>query len=223
MYEATPREDVLAAITRHLAEEHDRPGFDPQRHLTWVGHVGEEALAIYIRETASAPAGFTCLVCEARVFPVDPSYGHPLRNAQLLRDHPELRALTRGLVESERAVVVEEWDRGRLAAAQVREVRRRRGMATKRSARPVVEERIARCQQFLLGRYVELGRVAAAIGNLVDLAQSDPVAHGRIVGRPEPMAAETYRRYWQGILLERREEARRLRDERHRPGGHGRS
>ena len=57
MYETTPRADVLAAITRHLAQEHDRPGFDPERHLTWPGHVGGDAHAIYIRETAWAPAG----------------------------------------------------------------------------------------------------------------------------------------------------------------------
>ena len=58
--------------------------------------------------------------------------------------------LTRGLGEQERALVVEDWDRGRLAAARVVGIRRRRGIATKRDARPVVEERVARCQRFLL-------------------------------------------------------------------------
>ena len=218
MYETSPHADVLAQISRHLGDEHGRPGFDPQRHVTWPGHVGEEALAVYIRETAWAPAGFTCLVCDTRVFPVAPSYGHPFRNAQLVRDHPELGTLTQGLGPDERAMVAEEWDRGRLAGTQLREVRRRVAMATRRSARPVVEERRVRVQRFLLERYVELGTVEATIGALVDLARIDPVANERIVGRPQAMSIETYRRHWHTIPLERREEARRRRDAARSPG-----
>ena len=223
MYETSPHADVLAQISRHLGDEHGRPGFDPQRHVTWPGHVGEEALAVYIRETAWAPAGFTCLVCDTRVFPVAPSYGHPFRNAQLVRDHPELGTLTHGLGPDERALVVEEWDRGRLAAARVGEIRKRRGMATKRDARPVVQERVASCQGFLLERYVTVGTVSGAIEALVDLARSHPKAHRRILKQALGMSGETYRRYWRQIPLERREEARRARDARVAAGAAGRS
>ena len=91
-------------------------------------------------------------------------------------------------------------------------------MATKRSARPVVEERVARCQEFLLAKFVELGTVEGAIQALIALAESDAKAHAWMVGRPEAKSRETYRRYWQGIPLARREEARQLRDARRRRG-----
>jgi DNA-binding CsgD family transcriptional regulator len=55
-------------------------------------------------------------------------------------------------------------------------------MATRPAARPTVAARRARCQRFLLERYVELGRLEDAIAALVKLHKDDPRATGRSSG-----------------------------------------
>ena len=82
------------------------------------------------------------------------------------------------------------------------------GQATKRARRPEVVQRIARCQEFLLDAWAELGTQELAIRALIDLAQADPARHQRIVGRPHPMAYETYRDYLKQLAPEEREKIR---------------
>lgn len=214
MHESEPLPEVVAAAGCHLAEAHGRASFDPERELTYPGHERAPALVVYLAETPRAAAGFACEICRERVFPVEPSYGHPARNAQLLRDHPELETtLLRGVGNpDERALLLEDWDRGRIGQAQAIEARRRRGMATRRAARPVVEERRRRCQAFLLENYVALGTKEAAIGALIALARHDPPAHERLTGRPTPLAPSTLNGYWKLIPLAERARARAQRD-----------
>jgi len=220
MYEREPLEAVAAEIRVHLRDVHAQEDFDPQLHVTWPGHVPDGAFATYIRETPRTPAGFVCVLCGARVFPVDPSFGHPARNAQLLRDHPELGLLTRGLGHADQARLIEEWDRGRFGQAQLTEAQRRGAMRTKPADRPTVEARRARCQAFLERRVREGATVAVAIAALDRLASEDRAAYERIMGGPVVLARGTLEKYWSGILIERREAilaGRRVRREKSAP------
>ena len=70
MNEEEPLEAVVAEIRVHLRDVHAHEGFDPELHVTWPGHVPDGAVATYIRETPRHPAGFVCVLCGARVFPV---------------------------------------------------------------------------------------------------------------------------------------------------------
>ncbi len=217
MYESEPLPEVVAAARAHLAKAHELPDFDPECDLTYPGHERSPALVVYLAETARVAAGFVCEICGERSFPVEPSYGHPARNAQLLADHPELWAEVSGLDEAERAIVLEDWDRQRRRGRgqeRLRTALRRRGLATKRATRPEVARRIACCQEFLLSAWVELGSQDRAVRALIALADEDPARHHKIVGGRYPMAYETYLSYLKALPAGRRDQAKAERDAR---------
>ena len=168
------------------------------RHVTSPCSRPPGAPITYLPETSSAPAGYQCDLCPGRLFyPVEPTYGHPARNAYLLRTATGLREKVLGLTPKQRAIVIEDWDRrrGTQGKAELEEVLRRQGRATKRAGRPEVEARIARCQDYLLEAWERLGTKEAAIWDLIQLADTDPARHQRIVGKRYPMAYSTYHQY----------------------------
>ena len=205
MNEEEPLEAVVAEIRVHLRDVHAREDFDPELHVTWPGHVPDGAVATYIRETPRHPAGYVCVLCGARVFPVDPTFGHPQRNAQLLRDHPELRVQTHGLGPAGQARYIEKWDRGDIARAQLAEAERRAAMATKTADRPTVEARRNRCQVFLERRVRAGATVEAAIAALDQLRSEDRGEYEQIMGGPVVLSRGTLEKYWRAIPIERRE------------------
>ena len=220
MNEQQPLDVVVAEIRVHLRDVHAHEGFDPELHVTWPGHVPDGAVATYIRETPRQAAGYICGLCGARVFPVDPTFGHPQRNAQLLRDHPELGVQTHGLGPAGQGRYIEKWDRGDIARAQLAEAERRGAMATKTADRPTVEARRERCQVFLERRVRAGATVEAAIAALDRLASEDRAAYEQIMGGPVVLARGTLEKYWGGILIERREAilaGRRVRREKPAP------
>lgn len=213
MYENEPNPEVQKEIRRHLVERHGRLDFDLRLDVFFAGSAPEGALIVYLPETAARQAGYTCALCPGLIFLAgEPSYGHPARNAQLLRDHPELWAKTAGLSKEERAIVLEDFDRQSRSPNRgkglLHDALRRKGRATMRARRPEVVQRIARCQEFLLDAWAELGTQELAIRALIDLARADPARHQRIVGRPYPMAYETYRDYLKQLAPEEREKIR---------------
>ena len=167
-------------------------------------------------ETPRTSAAYSCSACVGhRSFPVEPTYGHPARNAQLLRDNSSLRDDTRGLNPEEAAIVIEHWDRACMNRGKqvLADILRPTAQATKRAHRPEVAQRIANCQDYLLEAWVRLGTQEATIWELIDLAEPDPERHQAIVGRRYPMAYETYRSYLKDVEATRRAEVQaRLHD-----------
>ncbi len=192
---AYPPEDRVDVALK-LAAAH--PELVIARHVTSACSRPHRAPITYSPEAPSAPAGYRCELCPGLVFyPVEPTYGHPARNAYLLRITPALREKVLGLTPKQAAIVIEDWDRrrGTQGNAELDEVLRRQGRATKRAGRPEVEARIARCQDYLLEAWERLGTQDEAIWELIRLANTDPSRHQRIVGRRYPMAYSTYHQY----------------------------
>ena len=212
MHEHEPSAQAREQIARHLAEEHGRADLDLRRDVAFPGNdAGAEALIAYLAQSARASARFTCSACPGLIFVAgEPAYGAPERHVWLLLAHPELRTtLLAGVNDpAEQALLLEEWDRGNLGAAQVRAVRQRHSLRTKKADRPTVEARRARCQAFLLER-VERGQsVEAAVGALVALRSVEPAAYERIMGCATAYAPETLRRHWRDIDRALRDAAR---------------
>lgn len=194
-------------VARRLAAAH--PKLVISRHVISPCSRPDRAPITYRPETPSSPAGYRCELCPGQVFyPVEPSYGHPARNAYLLRTNPGLREKVLGLTPKQSAIVIADWDRRRSTQgkAELDEVLKRQGRATKRAGRPDVAARIARCQEYLLDAWERLGTQEAAIRELIALAEEDPDEHKRVVGRRYPMANETYRQYLGKASPERRAE-----------------
>jgi len=216
VYETEPHREVLADIARHLEEVHARTDFEVARDVADRGNAQEGAVIVYRPETPRAPAGYECALCVGQLFyPVDPTYGHPARNAQLLRDNPRLREDVLGLGPDDAAIVIEHWDRGRATRgkkvleeieAEQKAALVKESEATARAQRPEVLARITSCQEYLLEAWERLGVQDQAIWELIDMADNDPDRHREIVGRRYPMAYETYRQYLKDVPLERRAE-----------------
>jgi hypothetical protein len=199
---------VEGAIARHLADAHDVEDFELLRDVAFGEHVPEDPAVAYRAPTNGARAGFQCARCPHREFFGEPDYGDPHRQALLEVASPELSLLLRGVPAADRSRVIADWDSGRMGQDLARDARRRRQMATRPAARPMVAARRERCQRFLLERYVERGRLEDAIAALIDLHQSDPQRHLEIVGRRHPLAESTYKKYWGDIPHATRERAR---------------
>jgi hypothetical protein len=206
VYEEEPLPKVLALAEHHFREEHGVE-FDPRQHLYWEQNRPAEPLAHYLTEAELQPPGFRCALCEIRHF-VEPSYGDPDRNAALRRHYrDQLGPLLRGLSMEEQERVIEDWDRGRLARANLERLERTEAMRTKRPADPETTRRKQACQAFLLGQYRQLGTVEAALDALEALTTTDPDLHLELVGRGYPFARETYRAYWREIAPSVRQRA----------------
>ncbi len=213
MYETEPLPQLVVAAERHLAvDDHDLTGAELAGYFPDHRGASETAVITYLPESRATPAHYTCSRCPGRVFyPVDPSYGHPDRNAQLLRSTPGLREKVLGLTPAEAAIVIEHWDRHRDTQGkdELVKVLKQQGLATKRAGRPEVAVRIARCQDYLLDAWERLGTQDEAIWELIALADKDPNAHRSIVGRRYPMAYSTYHQYLgKKDLSERRAEVK---------------
>jgi hypothetical protein len=213
MHEREPTPQAIAAIQEHLVGTHNRADFDLARDVSWVNNNPDSALIVYLPESGISPARFTCKDerCVGLILPAgDPTYGHPERNAWLLLAHPELRTtLLAGVGDlADQALLLEDWDRGRLGRARVAAVRKRRSMATKKAHRPSVDARRTRCQDFLLGR-VRCGAIVQdAIGALDGLRASDPFAYEYLMGGPDRRSTEALKKYWRDIPIAVRNAAR---------------
>jgi hypothetical protein len=212
VYETEPLPELVVAAEDHLAvDDHDLTGAELAEYFPDHRGASETPVITYLPESRAAPAHYTCSRCPGRTFyPVAPTYGHPARNAELLRTTPGLREKTLGLTPKQAAIVIENWDRRRATQGkdELEEVLKRQGRATKRAGRPEVEARIARCQDYLLDAWERLGSQEAAIRELIALAEVDRSAHDRIVGRRYPMASHTYHQYLGKASPERRAEVR---------------
>ena len=213
MYETEPTPEATQAIRDHLTKEHSQAEFDLHRDVAFRDNDPEGARINYLAETPGSGPRFACSdkSCEGRIFMAgEPTYGHPARNAWLLHTHPELRTtLLAGVRDTaDQALLLEDWDRGRLGEARVTAVHKRHGMATKKADRPSVDERRTHCQEFMLERVREGAIVKDAIEALDDLRTDDPSAYVRLMGGPGARDTETLKKYWRAIHIAVRNAAR---------------
>lgn len=213
MHERQPTPQAIAAIRDHLLGVHGRADFDLERDVAYVANNPAGARVIYSPESGFAGALFTCTDpgCAGWIFEAGaPSYGHPERNAWLLWAHPELSTtlLHRVTDPAERAMLLEDWDRGGMGRREVKAAHTRRAQSTTKADRPGVAERRRCCQQFLLARVRRGAGVADAIETLDELRNTDPHAYRRCMGGPDIRTPETFRKYWSDIPIEVRNAAR---------------
>ena len=211
MHEREPTPHAIDAMRDHCRSAHDDTDLDLHRDVTFVGNIPADAKLIYLAETPTAPARFECPRCPGLLLAADePTYGHPERNSLLLVAYPELgRTLLHGVSDpAERAMLLEDWDRGRLGKLQVNAARTRRSMRTKKAERPSVDDRRRRCQEYLLARVREGAIVGDAIAALDALSTEDPPAYARLMCGPDILKPETLRKYWGGIPIAVRNAAR---------------
>ena len=213
MHEREPTPEAIAAMREHLKRVHGRADFDLQCDVAYVGNSPEGAVIVYLPESGLSGPRFDCkhAACVGRIFTAGaPSYGHPERNAWLMFAYPELATtLLHGVTDpAERALLLEDWDRGRLGQRQLAAVHTRRAQATKKTDRPSVDERRKRCQQFLLARVREGARVIDAIAAPDALRTTDPSAYAPLMGGPDIRTPETLRKYWSDIPVDVRNAAR---------------
>ena len=213
MHERQPTREAIAAIRDHLASAHGRTDFDLVRDVSFVESNADSAVIVSLPESGISAARFTCKDpgCAGLIFAAgEPSYGHPERSAFVLFAHPELSAtLLHGITDpQERAIVIEDWDRGRLGRLNVKAAHTRRAQSTKKEDRPTVTERRTRCQAFLLTRVRTGARVADAIADLDELRTTDPPTYRQLMRGPEIRTPETFKKYWSGIPIAVRNAAR---------------
>jgi hypothetical protein len=121
--ESTPQ--AIDAIRDHLARAHGRTDFDLLRDVAYLGNSPAGARVVYLPESGFLGARFACkhTACAELIFPAGaPTYGHPERNASMLLAHPELSTtLLHGITDpAERAIIIEDWDRGAWASSRSR-------------------------------------------------------------------------------------------------------
>jgi hypothetical protein len=213
MYETEPTPEAIQAIRDHLESEHGRTDFDLYRDVAFRDNDPEGAQITYIAEARGSAPRFVCAdsECAGRTFLAgEPTYGHPARNSWLVRAHPELHTtLLHGVGDpADQAMLIEDWDRGRLGEREVKAAHTRRAQSTKKAHRPGVDDRRERCQQFLLARVREGARVIDAIDALDGLRTTDPPAYRRCMGGPDIRTRETLRKYWSEIPIDVRNAAR---------------
>ena len=143
--------------------------------------------------------------------PGAPTFGHPDRNAWLARSYLELRTTVLQAVDdpAEQALMIEEWDRGRLSKALLKEVQKPLGMVTKTADRPNVSERRTNCQEFRLAEVRGGATVDDAIAALDSLRTNDPSGYARLMYRPGARDTETLKKYWRAIEIAVRNAARK--------------
>ena len=213
MHETEPTPEAIQAIRDHLATTHGRTDFELYRDVAFRDHCPEGAQITYLAETSISGPRFECndTACAGLIFLAgEPTYGHPERNSMLLLAHPELRTtLLAGVGDpADRAMLLEDWDRGRLGQLQVKAAHTRRSMSTKKQERPRVEERRARCQEYLLVRVREGAIVNDAIAALDALRNDDLFAYERLICGPGILKPETLKKYWGKIPIAVRSAAR---------------
>jgi len=211
--ETEPTPGATQVIWTHLAVTHGRGDFDLNRDVAFAGNDPEGAQITYLAETPGSGPRFVCAhpTCAGKIFLAgEPTYGHPARNAWLLHAHPELgTTLLAGVGDpADRAMLLEDWDRGRLGQLQAKAAHTRRSMPTKKADRPSVDERRERCQDFMLARVREGTTVKDAIDALDALRTEDPRGYERLMGGPDIRTAETLRKYWGDIAIAVRNAAR---------------
>ena len=185
-----------------------------QRDVAYVGNSPAGARVIYLPESGFVGARFECndAACAGLIFEAGaPTYGHPERNTWLLLAHPELATtLLHGVTDpAERAMLLEDWDRGAPGpapgqsgthpprACPPRRPTARRSMSGANAAR-----------QFLLARVREGAGVADAIAALDALRTEDPPAYARLMCGPDIRNRRRFRKYWSAIPIEVRNAAR---------------
>jgi hypothetical protein len=213
MNETEPTPEAMDKIRTHLATMHGRSDFDLHRDVAFRDNDPEGAQITYLAETSISAPRFVCAEseCAGRIFVAgEPTYGHPERNSMLLFAHPELRTtLLAGVGDpADRAMLLEDWDRGRLGQLQVKAAHTRRSMSTKKQERPRVEERRTRCQKFMLARVREGTTVKDAIAALDALRNDDLFAYERLMCGPDILKPETLKKYWGKIPIAVRSAAR---------------
>ncbi len=213
MHETQPTPAAIARIHTHLATRHGRGDFDLRRDVAYVDNNPAGACVTYLAETAISAPRFVCADpgCAGLIFVADdPTFGHPERNAMLLFTHPELSTTLLGGVgnPAERAMLLEDWDRGRLGKREVKAARTRRAMHTKKADRPVVDERRERCQEFLLVRVREGSTVYEAIAAVERVRTADPPAYFYLMCGPTGRSLETLKKDWRAIPIAVRNAAR---------------
>jgi hypothetical protein len=213
MHEREPTPEAIQVIRDHLAAVHGRGDFELRRDVSFVDNNPGSAVIVYLPESGLSAARFTCKDegCAGLIFPAGkPTYGHPERNTWLLLAHRELGTTLLGGVTdpAERAMLLEDWDRGHLGQLEVKAARTRRSMRTKKAARPSIDERRARCQEYLLARVRSGASVLEAVDALDALRGDEPHAYERLMCGPDILKSETLRKYWSDIPIAVRNAAR---------------
>ncbi len=211
MHEREPTPAAIDAMRDHRLTTHDDADFELYRDVTFVDNIPADAKLIYLAETPIAPPRFECRQCPGLIFVADePTYGHPERNTWLLLAHPELGTTLLGGVTDpdDQAMLIEDWDRGRLAKLKVKAAHTRRSMPTKKADRPTVDERRERCQEYLLARVRNGATVKDAIAALDALRTDDPSAYERLMCGPDARKVETLKKDWSAIPIAVRNAAR---------------
>jgi len=213
MHEREPTPQAVDAIRAHLLRAHNRGEFDLRRDAAYVGNNPADALVVYLPEDGLAAARFTCkhAACAGRIYLAgEPTYGHPERNTWLQLAHPGLSTtLLHGITDpAGRAMLIEDWDGGRLGQLEVTAAHTRRAMHTNKADRPTVDERRERCQAFLLARVREGARVDQALAAVERLRTSDQAAYFTLMCGPTGRSLETLRKDWTAIPIAVRNAAR---------------
>jgi hypothetical protein len=201
VYETEPTEVAINEIRAHLNDAHGRLDLDVERDIVWPGHDPAGARVVFLPESPSRHATFRCADCPARIFPAGlPSDRHPGRNAFLRAASPEARstvATLRGAGDLDR--IVGAWESGAVGKAVGVLVERQEAQATKRADRPVVEERRANVQGFLLAEVRAGATVTQAIERFDELRRDDFIRYVGLLGGETYRSTETVRKDWHGI------------------------
>jgi len=201
MHRTTPSDDQTEVIRRHLVERHGQTEVDPARDVSCPGHPAGDALVVFFPERPGTSPSFVCARCEGRIFPAGPpSYGHPLRAAHLVRTSPVVAALGCGLDHDQRLALIGAYERGLLGTELLALTARAQALRTRKSDRPVVEERRQTCQRYLIDEVSRGASVDDALWTLVLHAADDPVRYGQFVGGTyRPLSRDAYRGYWRAL------------------------
>jgi hypothetical protein len=196
-----PSEPAQAVAARHLAGHGIEP-FVVDLHV----YRGGQRLPTQHLLWDPVRSLFDCDLCDTR-FMTGEITQEMVQHAQLF--DPGLRPFLAGAnTAAERDEITRRYLSGELTAAVIDVARRSARRRVPKQARPSIEHRVAKVQEWMLDRYVELGVVERVIEEALRLQRDEPERWAVVCDVPR--AASTLRRDWQHIDTARVEEAQRL-------------
>jgi hypothetical protein len=205
-----PPDAVVDDISRHLLARHGHQ-LRLRRDVYWPGNRARRPIVTLELANYARPARYWCSHCPngRNLFIVGEPVRGAERNALLRLYDPRIAVLLGGVPTERHDEVIDAYDRGELMPALIDSALARRRQQTRREARPAALRRKQRAQEWMLGRYAEIGNVDEVQDELAELLEADRQARFDILGEDTTRAKETLKGDWRAIPNERREAAKR--------------